>query len=40
MIELYERGYGKDAAGVARQAIHFGKFRFIIIKNILFCFYS
>jgi hypothetical protein len=26
MIELYERGYGKDAAGVARQAINFGKF--------------
>jgi hypothetical protein len=40
MIELYERGYGKDPAGLARQAINYGKFSFIIIENFLFCFYS
>ena len=26
MVELYERGYGKDAAGIARDAIAYGKF--------------
>ena len=25
MVELYERGYGKDAAGIARDAISYGK---------------
>ena len=24
-VELFERGYGKDAAGIAREAISFGK---------------
>lgn len=24
-VELFERGYGKDAAGIAREAITFGK---------------
>ena len=23
-VELFERGYGKDAAGIAREAIHYG----------------
>ena len=27
MIELYQRGYGKDAAGIATQAINYGKKR-------------
>ncbi len=40
MIELYERGYGKDPAGIAMQAIHFGKFLVVIIENIFFDFYS
>ena len=25
MVELYEKGYGKDAAGIAMEAIHFAK---------------
>ena len=25
-VELYERGYGKDAAGIAKDAIAYGKF--------------
>ena len=25
MVELYERGYGKDAAGIAKDAIAYGK---------------
>lgn len=24
-VELYERGYGKDAAGIAKEAIVYGK---------------
>ena len=24
-VELYERGYGKDAAGIAKEAIGYGK---------------
>jgi signal recognition particle GTPase len=24
-VELYEKGYGKDAAGIAREAISYGK---------------
>jgi hypothetical protein len=24
-VELFERGYGKDAAGIAREAINYGK---------------
>ena len=26
MVELYEKGYGKDAAGIAMEAINFGVF--------------
>jgi hypothetical protein len=26
-VELYERGYGKDAAGIAKEAIAYGKVR-------------
>ena len=25
MIELYQRGYGKDAAGIAAEAINYGQ---------------
>lgn len=25
-VELYERGYGKDAAGIAKDAINYGMF--------------
>lgn len=25
MIELYQRGYGKDAAGIAAEAINYGE---------------
>jgi hypothetical protein len=25
LIELYQRGYGKDAAGIAAEAINYGK---------------
>jgi len=25
MVQLYEKGYGKDAAGIATEAIHQGK---------------
>ena len=25
-VELYEKGYGKDAAGIAKEAIAYGKF--------------
>jgi signal recognition particle receptor subunit alpha len=24
-VELYEKGYGKDAAGIAKEAISYGK---------------
>ena len=26
MVQLYEKGYGKDAAGIAMEAINFGTF--------------
>lgn len=26
MVQLYEKGYGKDAAGIAMEAISYGKF--------------
>jgi hypothetical protein len=29
-VELFERGYGKDAAGIAREAINYGQFRFAV----------
>ena len=28
MVQLYEKGYGKDAAGIAMEAINFGVFNF------------
>lgn len=34
MIELYQRGYGKDAAGIAAEAINYGRnFIFIYQRN-------
>jgi signal recognition particle receptor subunit alpha len=40
-VELYERGYGKDAAGIAKDAINYGTFakykiNFNYILHILF----
>ena len=32
-VELYERGYGKDAAGIAKEAINYGAFRFQIPRG-------
>jgi signal recognition particle receptor subunit alpha len=29
-VELFERGYGKDAAGIAREAINLGLLSFIV----------
>jgi signal recognition particle receptor subunit alpha len=37
MIELYQRGYGKDAAGIAAEAINYGWK--IILKYIFIAFY-
>ncbi len=34
MVQLYEKGYGKDAAGIAMEAINYGKtaiFVFVVI---------
>jgi signal recognition particle receptor subunit alpha len=33
-IELYERGYGKDAAGIAKEAITYGKLFFDDVADI------
>lgn len=27
MVQLYEKGYGKDAAGIAMEAISYGKWK-------------
>lgn len=32
MIELYARGYDKDPAGVAAQAIHYGSMRLFLLS--------
>jgi len=34
MVELYERGYGKDAAGIARDAIAYGALYLIVLRII------
>jgi len=34
-VELFERGYGKDAAGIAREAINYGKIEICSIVNHL-----
>ena len=31
-VELYERGYGKDAAGIAKEAIAYGEIRAKLIR--------
>ncbi len=31
-VELYERGYGKDAAGIAKEAISYGEQNFVILN--------
>ncbi len=39
-VELFERGYGKDAAGIAREAISFGALVFAVCSSFetdLFC---
>lgn len=30
-VELYEKGYGKDAAGIAKEAIAYGKRFFVLL---------
>ena len=30
MVQLYEKGYGKDAAGIAMEAINFGNFSYLV----------
>ena len=35
-VELYERGYGKDAAGIAKEAIAYGKCRVLHFDHCLF----
>lgn len=32
-VELYEKGYGKDAAGIAREAITYGTPRRFIMEQ-------
>lgn len=32
-VELYERGYGKDAAGIAKEAIAYGDITFYHLLN-------
>jgi signal recognition particle receptor subunit alpha len=34
-VELYEKGYGKDAAGIAKEAISYGK-----LSSIIFFYYD
>ncbi len=36
MIELYQRGYGKDAAGIAAEAINYGRKKSILKSLFLF----
>lgn len=34
-VELYERGYGKDAAGIAREAIAYGQYLpFLVVLDL------
>lgn len=33
-VELYERGYGKDAAGIAKEAIAYGEFYVLLLFGI------
>lgn len=39
MVQLYEKGYGKDAAGIAMEAINFGiprfVFYFVVKRNLI-----
>ena len=38
-VELFERGYGKDAAGIAREAINYGMKRLTIcVPGLYFSF--
>ena len=34
MVQLYEKGYGKDAAGIAKEAINFGECIFNFISSL------
>ena len=36
MVQLYERGYGKDSAGIAMEAIASGKFRWSKYKGLAY----
>jgi signal recognition particle receptor subunit alpha len=39
-VELFERGYGKDAAGIAREAINYGMkiLNRMCLPGLYFCF--
>lgn len=40
-VELLERGYGKDAAGIAREAIHYGwLFSPLIIFSLIYLLFA
>lgn len=33
-VELFERGYGKDAAGIAKEAITYGAFSLVNLSSL------
>lgn len=35
VVQLYEKGYGKDAAGIAMEAIAYGKVLFFLLSKLL-----
>ena len=37
MVQLYEKGYGKDAAGIAMEAINYGRSRKRLISSLSLC---
>lgn len=37
-VELFERGYGKDAAGIAREAINYGMKRLTTFTSQVYIF--
>jgi len=34
-VELYEKGYGKDAAGIAKEALAYGTSTFLCLPTVL-----
>ena len=35
MVELYEKGYGKDAAGIAMEAINYGMYVHTLVYDVI-----